>query len=110
MNLKITKEEHDRLCSSNYKEYVFGSQLHGNNEKKRFHAYRSLYMADLLMSNIQPTVQSIITLKKSKLPSLDDLKILEKSLRERLNNSDIERYPVIETEDKLLTKFYGLNN
>lgn len=29
MNIKITKEQHDYLCTLHYKEYLFGSQLHG---------------------------------------------------------------------------------
>ena len=29
MNIKITKEQHERLCLENYEEYLFGSQLHG---------------------------------------------------------------------------------
>lgn len=29
MNLKITKEQHERLCSTHFNEYIFGSQLHG---------------------------------------------------------------------------------
>ena len=214
MNLKITKEEHDRLCSSNYKEYVFGSQLHGiatensdtdfirvydfkevfkdesigiflpnihslqyddveNNsqyvwlteeqfyrnllsgdgnmvadvhllsgrfyrpmrycrttniikaylgvskrdlkmhgyiEKKRFHAYRSLMMAEKLIDNVLPTIQDIIDLKASKLPTTEELIILEKKLREELFELKLPRYPVIPVADTLLTKFYDSNN
>jgi predicted nucleotidyltransferase len=29
MNIKITKEQHERLCLEYYEEYLFGSQLHG---------------------------------------------------------------------------------
>lgn len=29
MNVKITKEQHEYLCTLNYKQYLFGSQLHG---------------------------------------------------------------------------------
>ena len=29
MNIKISKEQHIKLCSYNYSEYIFGSQLHG---------------------------------------------------------------------------------
>ena len=29
MNIKIIKEQHIKLCSYNYSEYIFGSQLHG---------------------------------------------------------------------------------
>jgi hypothetical protein len=29
MNVKINKAEHEFLCTLNYKEYLFGSQLHG---------------------------------------------------------------------------------
>lgn len=31
MNIKITKEQHIRLCKLEYKEYIFGSHLHGTN-------------------------------------------------------------------------------
>jgi hypothetical protein len=29
MNIKISKEQHIKLCGYNYSEYIFGSQLHG---------------------------------------------------------------------------------
>lgn len=31
MNIKITKEQHLRLCELEFKEYIFGSHLHGTN-------------------------------------------------------------------------------
>ena len=31
MNIKITKEQHLRLCKLEFKEYIFGSHLHRTN-------------------------------------------------------------------------------
>lgn len=85
-------------------------KMHGYIEKKRFHAYRSLMMAEKLIDNVLPTVQDIIDLKASKLPPTEELIILEKKLREELFELKLPRYPVIPVADTLLTKFYDSNN
>ena len=85
-------------------------KLHGNKEKKRFHAYRSLLMAEMLMDNKLPTVQDIINLKSTILPTREELLASEKELRDKLLKLNLPRYPIIPQFDTLLTKFYDSNN
>lgn len=89
-------------------------KLHGGIEKKCFHAYRSLMMAEKLMDNVLPTVQDIIDLKASNLPSTDVLKYKEGALRDRLNlmynNGEILSYPKFEVDDTLLGMMFDSNN
>ncbi len=66
-------------------------KLHGNYEKKRFHALRSLYMAKCLMNNQAPTVEGIKSLKEIKLPKRDDLFEREKKLRGILSDMFIDK-------------------
>jgi len=89
-------------------------KLHGNVEKKRFHAYRSLMMAEKLMDNVLPTTQDIIDLKTSTLPSKEELFEKERELRERLNDmfnkGEITLYPKFEVDDELLGMMFDSNN
>lgn len=61
-------------------------KLHGHIEKKRFHAMRSLYMANKLMLNELPTTSDIVDLKNSKLSTRDELFDIEDEFRISLNN------------------------
>lgn len=89
-------------------------KLHGKNDKKRFHAYRSFMMAEKLMQRELPTQLDIIELKKSYLPPTSVLIELEKVLRTRLNdmfqNNEILSYPVWKLEDNLLNLQVSSNN
>lgn len=89
-------------------------KLHGNVEKKRFHAYRSLMMAEKLMDNVLPTTQDIIDLKASTLPSKEELFEKERELRKRLNDmynkGEITLYPKFEVDDDLLGMMFDSNN
>lgn len=93
-------------------------KLHGNLDKKKFHALRSMYMAESLMDNHIPTVEGIQLLYANYggcyLPSLEALKDKEQSLRERLNNmlnkGEIEMYPKFNEENKLVQIMMDCNN
>ena len=80
-------------------------KLHGNQEKKRFHAFRSLMMAEKLMNNELPTVKDIVNLKNMELPNKDTLNEKERVLREELNkmldNGKITLYPTFKEKDTL---------
>ena len=43
MNIKITKEQHERLCKSKYVEYKFGSRLFGTNKEDSDYDYMRVY-------------------------------------------------------------------
>lgn len=43
MNIKIKIEEHERLCSSDYDEYLFGSRLFGTHTSKSDYDYLRVY-------------------------------------------------------------------
>lgn len=89
-------------------------RLHGNNEKKRFHAYRSLYMADRLIMNVLPTIKDIQALRKEAVPTKEQLSAQEQMLRERLNdmlnNGGIEMYPKFEEPNELVQIMMNNNN
>lgn len=93
-------------------------KLHGNNDKKKFHALRSMYMAEMLMDNKPPTVEGIKLLYKNYgecyLPSTEALKNKEVLLRERLNNmlnkGEIDLYPRFKEEDELVQILSHSNN
>lgn len=89
-------------------------KLHGNVEKKRFHAYRSFMMAEMLMAKRLPTVNDIQNLKAKFLPSKDELLNKEQKLRDELNHllneGLVDLYPhFIETND-LVRVMVGANN
>ena len=89
-------------------------KLHGGVEKKCFHAYRSLMMAEKLMDNVLPTVQDIIDLKASMLPSTEELFEKERELRGKLNDmynrGEILSYPKFDVKDDLLGMMFDYNN
>lgn len=43
MNIKISKEEHERLCKVPYEEYLFGSRLFGTHTKESDYDYIRVY-------------------------------------------------------------------
>lgn len=90
-------------------------KLHGNVEKKRFHAYRSMYMAETLMVGAIPSVSEIRELRKGELPDRDTLfetqRKLRTSLNDMLNNNQIDMYPnFCEQEDDELVKIMLSSN
>lgn len=50
MNIKISKEQHDRLCKINYKEFIFGSRLFGTETKESDYDYIRIYNPDDIFS------------------------------------------------------------
>lgn len=89
-------------------------KLHPKYDKKRFHATRSLYMAECLIGGILPTVEGIQSLKEK---DLEDNKILlnkEIVLRARLNDmlnkGEITHYPVFDENDELVKMVMLSNN
>jgi hypothetical protein len=83
-------------------------KLHGNLDKKKFHALRSLYMAEKLMNGELPTIDGIKLLNNNYngcyLPSKESLIARELELRtklnEILNSREITLYPqFIENND-----------
>jgi len=72
-------------------------RLHGSSEKKRFHAWRSLYTAKCLINNFLPSVKDIKKLKKLPTPGKTLLSIREKELRDELSTmlhkNEIKLFP-----------------
>lgn len=89
-------------------------KMHGDNEKKRFHAQRSIMMAEMLMNNKKPIVQDIIDLKKSGVRSKESLFALESENRNILNSmldsGDLEMYPNFKEENSLVKTMLIANN
>jgi len=89
-------------------------KIHGNDPKKRFHAFRSIYMAKCLMINELPTVDGIIDLKRQDLPLKEALYEQENQLRltlnDMLNNNLIDTYPVFEEQNQLIKLMISCNN
>jgi hypothetical protein len=93
-------------------------KLHGNNDKKKFHALRSLYMAEKLIGNELPTVESIQLLHKNYsgcyLPSKEALQNKEENLRNKLNDmlnkGQIDLYPNFTEQDELVQIMTSSNN
>jgi len=92
-------------------------KLHGNSDKKKFHALRSLHMAEKLMYNELPTVEGIQLLHKNYsgcyLPSKETLEKREQELRERLNKmfneKEISMYPSFKEENSLVQTMVNTN-
>ena len=91
MNIKISKSLHEELCKLSFKEYLFGSQLHG--------------------------VADIVTLYENNincLPDVEFLKNKEKELRcklnDMLNRGEIMSYPVFDEKDELANIINKSNN
>lgn len=90
-------------------------KLHGNNEKKRFHSWRSIYMALTLLRKQVPSKEGIQNLKKYRLPKKEELFELEKQYREELNSllnkGEIDMYPNYdETHNSLVQTMVDSNN
>lgn len=89
-------------------------KLHPKYDKKRFHAARSLHMAECLMDNILPTVEGIQFLKHLPLKSNEEYLKKEVELRATLNNlldkGEINMYPVFEEKDPLIQMMMNSNN
>lgn len=93
-------------------------KLHGNTEKKQFHALRSLYMADELLDGELPTVEKIKQLYKNysgvNLPSKEYLVKKEQELRNRLNDmlnkGEIDMYPKFIESNELVQIMINTNN
>lgn len=50
MNVKITQKQHDYLCTLPFKEYLFGSQLHGIANKDSDFDYVRVISDDFYLS------------------------------------------------------------
>jgi hypothetical protein len=92
-------------------------KLHGNNDKKKFHAIRSMFMAEKLMNNEWPTVTDIQNLHKEtihNLPSKEDLQLKEDGLRKQLNemlfSKEIAMYPEFIETNELVNIMLNSNN
>lgn len=93
-------------------------KLHPNNEKKKFHALRSMYMAEKLMDNELPTVEGIKLLHKNYsgcyLPTTEALNKKEQELRIRLNEmldkGELDMYPRFSEENELVQIIVNSNN
>ena len=62
MNIKITKEQHERLCKSEYLEYKFGSRLFGTNREDSDYDYMRVYnYSSVYKENIKglPNIHSL---------------------------------------------------
>lgn len=89
-------------------------KLHGDNKKKRFHAWRSLYMAGCLINNKLPTVSDIQKLKSLPVPGTSLLFKKETERRVELNllldKGEIEMYPNFKEENSLVDTMLIANN
>ena len=90
-------------------------KLHGKSEKKRFHALRSLFMAEKLMNKELPDVGDVQMLKfTTHVPSTEKLLFMERELRARLssllNSGDIDMYPNYQEDNKLVQVMMSANN
>lgn len=72
-------------------------KLHPKSDKKRFHAWRSLKFASILLNGGIPTVSDIIKLKDEEVPSNSYMSLAESEIRAKLNvmldRGDIRHYP-----------------
>lgn len=92
-------------------------KLHGNSDKKKFHAVRSIFMAEKLMKNELPTIYDIKELYQNSiynLPSKEYLMEIEKILRDKLNNmlnqKLISMYPNFIEPNELVNVMLNSNN
>ena len=93
-------------------------KLHGDSDKKKFHALRSLYMAEKLMDNELPIVEDIQLLHKNYsgcyLPSKETLQQKEQDLRNRLNDmlnkGELDMYPKFVELNELVQIMTNTNN
>lgn len=93
-------------------------KLHGNLDKKKFHALRSMYMAEKLVHNEVPTVEGIQLLHENcsgfYLPSKEYLSNKEQELRNKLNDmlnkGEIDLYPKFTESNELVQIIANSNN
>lgn len=90
-------------------------KLHPKSENKRFHAMRSIYIANCLMSNVVPSIEQIQYLKKNiAYFNIEDIVLAITDARIRaskmLDDGELTHYNLPKTEDTLLDKFLGMNN
>lgn len=92
-------------------------KLHGNVPKKRFHALRSLYMAEKVIDGVLPSVKDIKLLYNSygeyppsKESLMKEQDLLRDTLNNMLNNSEIDLYPKFEESNKLIQIMVDSNN
>jgi len=93
-------------------------KLHGNDRKKKFHAIRSMMMAEKLMQNILPTIEDIQFYKQhydsNPEPSKEQLEHKEQELRfklnEMLNKGEVSMYPKFKEENPLVQIMCDTNN
>ena len=93
-------------------------RLHGNNEKKKLHALRSLYMAEKLINKELPTVKGIQLLCKNYagcyLPTTESINLREQKMRlelnEMLNKGEVDLYPKFTEQDELVKIMTSSNN
>jgi len=93
-------------------------KLHGNDRKKKFHAIRSMMMAEKLMQNILPTVEDIQFYKQhydnNPEPSKGQLEHKEQELRyklnEMLNKGEVSTYPRFKEDNPLVQIMCDTNN
>ena len=60
MNIKINKELHEQLCKLEYKEYLFGSQLHGIANENSDYDYIRVISDDLEDYEVHPFINQIM--------------------------------------------------
>lgn len=93
-------------------------KLHGNNEKKKFHALRSMHMAEKLLNKELPTIEGIQLLHENYagcyLPSTEALKkkqdLLRDTLNTMLNRGEIDLYPRFKESNELIQIMADSNN
>lgn len=93
-------------------------KLHGNSDKKKFHALRSFYMAETLMDGFIPEVEKIKLLYENYggcyTPSKETLMDKESRLRIRLNDmlekGEIDMYPNFKENNELVQVMINCNN
>lgn len=89
-------------------------KMHGDNEKKRFHALRSLYMASSLIDRDPPSTLGIKVLTIGEIPTKEILfereKVYRLLLNDRLNNGEIDLYPNFKEGNELIQIMTNSNN
>lgn len=63
MNVKITKEQHERLCKSKYIEYEFGSRLFGTHREDSDYDYMRIYKYDSVYKKVIKGLPNIHSLQ-----------------------------------------------
>ncbi len=93
-------------------------KLHRNVDKKKFHALRSLYMAEILINNELPTVEGIkklhVNYSGENLPALEFLVNKEQELRDKINQlleaGELSFYPHFKETNEVVQIMINANN